>query len=182
MGSRSAFVVPLRAGELSSPGPRRREEGRRRAERVIAGKQGKGQAPCQPVNVTTMDSRAGGRRDRLTGEWLSGDRTDSYGPPPHIQRSSPAKNRMRECRTSGSVGGEGGNILAYPAAPYNQAGTEELRSLMPRENQFESERTAFRKGTLFSYPRKHIWVAKAPAPCRAGSCPRAVRRTLTMEP
>src|SRR6266853_491097 len=32
------------------------------------------------------------------------------------QRSSPVKNRMREICTSGSVGGEGGNILAYPAA------------------------------------------------------------------
>jgi len=31
------------------------------------------------------------------------------------QRSSPVKNRMRETCTSGSVGGEGGNILAYPA-------------------------------------------------------------------
>jgi len=31
------------------------------------------------------------------------------------QRSSPVKNRMREICTSGSVGGEGGNILAYPA-------------------------------------------------------------------
>jgi len=27
------------------------------------------------------------------------------------------KNRMREICTSGTVGGEGGNILAYPAAP-----------------------------------------------------------------
>jgi hypothetical protein len=25
------------------------------------------------------------------------------------------RNRMRESRTSGSVGGEGGNLLAYPA-------------------------------------------------------------------
>ena len=32
------------------------------------------------------------------------------------QRNSPAKNRMREICTSGSVGGEGGNILTYPAA------------------------------------------------------------------
>src|SRR5580704_5528057 len=29
------------------------------------------------------------------------------------------------------------------AALYNRAGTEELRSLMPRENQFESEKRAF---------------------------------------
>ena len=41
--------------------------------------------------------------------------TDSYGHPPQSQRSSPAKNRMREFRTSGSVRGEGGNILAYSA-------------------------------------------------------------------
>src|SRR5260370_802452 len=33
------------------------------------------------------------------------------------QPSSPVKNRMREICPSGSVGGEGGNILAYPAAP-----------------------------------------------------------------
>src|SRR6266567_4306870 len=31
------------------------------------------------------------------------------------QRSSPVKNRMREICTSGSVGGEGGNVLTYPA-------------------------------------------------------------------
>jgi hypothetical protein len=33
----------------------------------------------------------------------------------HLKRSSPAKNRMRECCTSGSVRGEGGNILTYSA-------------------------------------------------------------------
>jgi len=33
------------------------------------------------------------------------------------QRRSPVKNRMREICTSGSVGGEGGNILTYPAVP-----------------------------------------------------------------
>src|ERR1700731_1160853 len=32
------------------------------------------------------------------------------------QRSSPVKNRKREICTSGTVGGEGGNILTYPAA------------------------------------------------------------------
>jgi cytochrome c len=42
------------------------------------------------------------------------------------QQSSPVKNRMREICTSGSVGGEGGNILAYPAACHGlrAAGTE----------------------------------------------------------
>ncbi|HWN51895.1 MAG TPA: hypothetical protein VNO18_19120, partial [Xanthobacteraceae bacterium] len=32
------------------------------------------------------------------------------------QRSSPVKNRKREICTSGTVGGEGGNTLTYPAA------------------------------------------------------------------
>src|SRR5258707_3404220 len=114
MGCRSAFVVLLRAGELGSPGPRTRE-GRRRVEGAIAGKQGKGQAPCHPVTATPMDSRTGGRRDRLTcgvNEWLYDRQLWSFA---SSQRSSPAKNRMREICTSGSVGGEGGNILAYPA-------------------------------------------------------------------
>ena len=39
----------------------------------------------------------------------------SYDHLRHRPRNSPAKNRMREIRTSGSVGGEGGNILTYPA-------------------------------------------------------------------
>ena len=29
-------------------------------------------------------------------------------------------NRMRESRTFGSVGGEGGNVLAYPANTYGR--------------------------------------------------------------
>src|SRR5260370_5047723 len=41
---------------------------------------------------------------------------DSYDRLRHRQRNSPAKNRMREICTSGTVGGEGGNILTYPAA------------------------------------------------------------------
>src|SRR5262252_10003105 len=40
---------------------------------------------------------------------------DSYGRPPHSQPNSPAKNRMREICTSGTVRGEGGNILTYSA-------------------------------------------------------------------
>jgi hypothetical protein len=32
-----------------------------------------------------------------------------------MQRISRVRNRMREICASGSVGGEGGNILAYPA-------------------------------------------------------------------
>jgi len=32
------------------------------------------------------------------------------------------KNRMREICTSGTVGGEDGNILAYPAVPVRKAG------------------------------------------------------------
>jgi len=41
--------------------------------------------------------------------------TNSYDHLRHRQRTSLVKNRMRETRTSGSVGGEGGNILTYPA-------------------------------------------------------------------
>src|SRR5262252_9562612 len=37
-------------------------------------------------------------------------------PPLHqMERSSPVRNRMLEIGASGSVGGEGGNILVYPA-------------------------------------------------------------------
>src|SRR5215470_497423 len=32
-----------------------------------------------------------------------------------MDRISRAKNRMRQSRSSGTVGGEGGNLLAYPA-------------------------------------------------------------------
>jgi hypothetical protein len=32
-----------------------------------------------------------------------------------MERISPVRNRMLEFGTSGSVGGEGGNILVYPA-------------------------------------------------------------------
>src|SRR5580693_2735568 len=32
-----------------------------------------------------------------------------------MERISRAKNRMRQSRSSGTVGGEGGNLLAYPA-------------------------------------------------------------------
>ena len=39
-------------------------------------------------------------------------------PPLHqMERSSPVRNRMLEIGASGSVGGEGGNILVYPAQP-----------------------------------------------------------------
>src|SRR5580693_7843999 len=47
------------------------------------------------------------------------------GTPP--ERSSPARNRMREICTSGSVGGEGGNILAYPAANLSSHSDPEVR-------------------------------------------------------
>src|ERR1700687_6374869 len=38
-----------------------------------------------------------------------------HSPLCHLKRSSPVKNRMREICASGSVRGEGGNILAYSA-------------------------------------------------------------------
>ena len=39
----------------------------------------------------------------------------SYGHPRYRQQTSRVKNRMREICTSGSVRGEGGNILTYSA-------------------------------------------------------------------
>ena len=48
----------------------------------------------------------------------------AHRPPVRLgQQSSCAKNRMREICTSGSVGGEGGNILAYPANRDGWGGT-----------------------------------------------------------
>jgi hypothetical protein len=55
-----------------------------------------------------MDSRTGEENAIL-------DQRVTDGVICHLKRNSPAKNRMREIRTSGSVGGEDGNILAYPA-------------------------------------------------------------------
>src|SRR5260370_42704458 len=56
----------------------------------------------------------------ILGQLQRDPRTPPAAPPPDrpsLQPSSPVKNRMREICTSGTVGGEGGNILAYPAAP-----------------------------------------------------------------
>jgi hypothetical protein len=39
-----------------------------------------------------------------------------------MERSSPVRNRMLEIGASGSVGGEGGNILVHPANPPYSAG------------------------------------------------------------
>src|SRR5579871_4712505 len=57
----------------------------------------------------------------ILGQLQRDPRTPPTAPPsdrPSLRRaqpSSPVKNRMREICTSGTVGGEGGNILAYPA-------------------------------------------------------------------
>ena len=64
----------------------------------LAGNTGRDYGPCKPVHETTMDSR--------TGEDILDQRVTI-----NRQRTSAVKNRMREIRTSGSVGGEGGNIL-----------------------------------------------------------------------
>src|SRR5262249_17334280 len=37
-----------------------------------------------------------------------------------MERISRAKHRTRKARSSGTVGGEGGNLLAYPAAVMNR--------------------------------------------------------------
>src|ERR1700730_1143029 len=75
--------------------------------------------------------------------------TDSYGHPPQSQRSSPAKNRMREFRTSGSVRGEGGNILAYSAVA-RQA--EALRLSCLRAGQLTLMETWLRNGAIKRLP------------------------------
>src|SRR6201984_1283012 len=41
--------------------------------------------------------------------------SSDHSPLHRMERSSRMRNRMRESCTSGSVGGEGGNLLVYPA-------------------------------------------------------------------
>jgi len=64
------------------------------------------------------------------------------------------------------------------AAPYNRVGTEELRLLMPHEDYSPAKKRLFRKGTLFTHPRKVHPSAQAhldceSAPAAQASCPRA---------
>ncbi len=70
MGSRSASIVPLRAGNRARRD--RRREGRCREERAIDGKHGKGHEPYKPVHETAMDSR--------TGEEEAGNSADLAAP------------------------------------------------------------------------------------------------------
>ena len=88
-------------------------------ERTIVRKQGKGHEPCKPVNEMELDSRTGEEEkilDQRVTDGVIRRMIDKDHPPLHqLERISRVKNRMRESRSSGSVGGEGGNLLAYPA-------------------------------------------------------------------
>src|SRR5215467_1344912 len=101
-------------------GGTRRREGRRRVERTTVRKHGKGHGPCKPVNEMALDSRTGEEEEILDQRVTDGvirRMIDKDHPPLHqLERISRVRNRMRETRSSGSVGGEGGNALAYPAS------------------------------------------------------------------
>ena len=85
-------------------------------KRTIVRKHGKGHGPCKPVNEMALDSRTGEEEEildqRVTDGVVSGQ---DHPPLHHPERISLVRNRMREICASGSVGGEGGNALVYPA-------------------------------------------------------------------
>src|SRR5262249_33448708 len=103
-------------------GGTRRREGRRREERTTVRKHRKGHGPCKPVNEMALDSRTGEEEEILDRRVTDCVASGQDHPPPlhHPERISLVRNRMREICASGSVGGEGGNALAYPAISYRQ--------------------------------------------------------------
>ncbi len=71
-----------------------------------------------PANLSTKRrwiAELARKRERASIGECRWEMVDSYDQLRHRRRNSPAKHRMRVICTSGSVGGEGGNILAYPA-------------------------------------------------------------------
>jgi hypothetical protein len=69
-----------------------------------------------------------GQLSRVSSPLLTASGQD-HSPLHQLERSSRVRNRMLESGTSGSVGGEGGNLLAYPAnSPYGMIGGIEERS------------------------------------------------------
>jgi hypothetical protein len=85
----------------------------------------------------TMSRTTGGTLGPLTGvndtAWIAKLMGDPKGLPEqrvpvcrHRQRNSCARNRMGEICASGSVGGEGGNILAYLPGPASLSITKRL--------------------------------------------------------
>jgi hypothetical protein len=102
-------------------GGTQRREGRRREERTTVRKHRKGHGPCKPVNEMALDSRTGEEEEILDQRVTDGVASGQDHPPLHCpQRTSLVRNRMREICASGSVGGEGGNALAYPAISCRQ--------------------------------------------------------------
>ncbi len=72
------------------------------------------------------------KRERASIGECRWEMVDSYDQLRHRRRNSPAKHRMRVICTSGSVGGEGGNILAYPAkAAPNGSADDGFRCAQP---------------------------------------------------
>src|SRR5215467_15578244 len=115
MGSRSAFIVPMTAGNRGSPGPERGKGGVAWRE-PLAGHTGRDMNPANLSTKRQWIAELARRHGAPRSVSADGRRMiDSYDQLRHRQRNSPAKNRMREICTSGTVGGEGGNILAYPA-------------------------------------------------------------------
>ena len=85
-------------------------------ERTTVRKHGRGHGPRKPVNEMALDSRTGEEQEILDQRVTDGVASGQDHPPlHHSERISLVRNRMREICASGSVGGEGGNALVYPA-------------------------------------------------------------------
>src|SRR5208283_2680128 len=114
-GSRSAFIIPLTAGNWARRDPR---EGRRAP---------RDESRCRETREETLGSaNLSTKRQRIaelarttagTSSPPCASRQASHGRRPLRQRerNSPVKNRMRETCTSGSVRGGDGDIPTYSA-------------------------------------------------------------------
>jgi hypothetical protein len=114
MGSRSAFIVPLRAGNRARRDPKEEREASRGESHWRETREG----TMNPSNLFTKRRWIAELTRRYESPSISECRWAMIGSYDHLryrQRNSPAKNRMREICTSGSVRGEGGNILTYSA-------------------------------------------------------------------
>ena len=81
----------------------------------MPGNKGRDMIPANLVHETTWIAKLTKRHECPFDQRVSVAQGGRLGHPRHRQRSSRARNRMREICTSGSVGGEDGNVLAYPA-------------------------------------------------------------------
>src|SRR6266849_283868 len=141
MGSRSAFIVPLRAGNRARRDPKEERE----ASRGESHRRETREGTMNPSNLFTKRrwiaelTRRNERPSISEWRWAMIDSYDLR----HRQRNSPAKNRMREIRTSGSVRGAGGTILTYSALSHR------VRPLAgPMVNSAETHRPPLRVAPL----------------------------------